>query len=104
MQTWERRFWAWDKAAGCFPKKGFISMKLCAVNDPAAWDPLRKKEVLMLVRVKLAQEHYLDALETLDRFETCNSGYTLASASQILSGSSTNYANLKAQAKLTLSI
>jgi LuxR family transcriptional regulator, maltose regulon positive regulatory protein len=33
-----------------------------------AWDPLRRGEVLMLVRVSLAQQQYARAAETLDRF------------------------------------
>jgi LuxR family maltose regulon positive regulatory protein len=34
----------------------------------AAWDPLRKWEVLLLVRVLLAQQRYARAVETLERF------------------------------------
>jgi LuxR family transcriptional regulator, maltose regulon positive regulatory protein len=33
-----------------------------------AWDPLRRGEVLMLVRVSLAQHQYAQAAETLERF------------------------------------
>jgi LuxR family maltose regulon positive regulatory protein len=33
-----------------------------------AWDPLRKGEALMLVRVLLAQRQYTQAIETLERF------------------------------------
>src|SRR6266699_3248917 len=33
-----------------------------------AWDPLRKWEVLLLVRISLAQQQYARAVETLERF------------------------------------
>jgi LuxR family maltose regulon positive regulatory protein len=33
-----------------------------------AWDPLQRGEVLMLVRVSLAQQQYVQAAETLERF------------------------------------
>jgi LuxR family maltose regulon positive regulatory protein len=36
--------------------------------SPEAWDPLRKWEVLLLVRVFLAQQQYARAVETLERF------------------------------------
>ena len=36
--------------------------------SPEAWNPLRKGEVLMLVRVYLAQQQYAKAIETLERF------------------------------------
>src|SRR5260221_3073417 len=36
--------------------------------SPEAWDPLRKWEVLLLVRVFLAQQQYALAVETLERF------------------------------------
>ena len=36
--------------------------------SPEAWDPLRKWEVLLLVRVSLAQQQYAQAVETLERF------------------------------------
>ncbi len=36
--------------------------------SPDAWDPLRKGEVLMLVRVALAQQRYSQAVETLERW------------------------------------
>ncbi len=36
--------------------------------SPEAWNPLRKREVLMLVRVSLAQQQYAQAIETLERF------------------------------------
>ncbi|HEX6554717.1 MAG TPA: LuxR C-terminal-related transcriptional regulator [Ktedonobacteraceae bacterium] len=36
--------------------------------SPQAWDPLRKWEVLLLVRVLLAQQQYARAVETLERF------------------------------------
>src|SRR5205807_3765136 len=36
--------------------------------SPQDWDPLRKWEVLLLVRVLLAQQQYARAVETLDRF------------------------------------
>ncbi len=36
--------------------------------SPGAWNPLRKGEVLMLVRVSLAQQQYTQAIETLERF------------------------------------
>ena len=36
--------------------------------SPEAWNPLRKGEVLMLVRVSLAQQQYTRAIETLERF------------------------------------
>ena len=36
--------------------------------SPEAWNPLRKGEVLMLVRVSLAQQQYAKAIETLERF------------------------------------
>ena len=36
--------------------------------SPQAWNPLRKGEVLMLVRVFLAQQQYAQAIETLERF------------------------------------
>ena len=36
--------------------------------SPQAWDPLRKWEVLLLVRVSLAQQQYARAVETLERF------------------------------------
>jgi LuxR family maltose regulon positive regulatory protein len=36
--------------------------------SPEAWNPLRKGEVLMLVRVSLAQKQYVRAEETLSRF------------------------------------
>jgi LuxR family maltose regulon positive regulatory protein len=36
--------------------------------SPGAWNPLRKGEVLMLVRVFLAQQQYTRAIETLERF------------------------------------
>ncbi len=36
--------------------------------SPEAWDPLRKWEVLLLVRVFLAQQQYAQAVETLERF------------------------------------
>jgi LuxR family maltose regulon positive regulatory protein len=36
--------------------------------SPQNWDPLRKWEVLLLVRVLLAQQQYARAVETLDRF------------------------------------
>ena len=36
--------------------------------SPEAWDPLRKWEVLLLVRVLLAQQQYARAVETLERF------------------------------------
>ena len=36
--------------------------------SPEAWNPLRKGEVLMLVRVFLAQKQYTKAIETLERF------------------------------------
>jgi LuxR family maltose regulon positive regulatory protein len=36
--------------------------------SPEAWNPLRKGEVLMLVRVFLAQQQYAKAIETLERF------------------------------------
>jgi LuxR family maltose regulon positive regulatory protein len=36
--------------------------------SPEAWNPLRKGEVLMLVRVSLAQQQYAQAIETLERF------------------------------------
>src|SRR5207245_3517856 len=36
--------------------------------SPEAWDPLRKWEVLLLVRVALAQQQYARAVETLERF------------------------------------
>jgi LuxR family maltose regulon positive regulatory protein len=35
---------------------------------PQAWNPLRKREVLMLVRVALAQQKPSQAIETLERF------------------------------------
>src|SRR5207248_5664769 len=35
---------------------------------PQAWNPLRKGEVLMLVRVSLAEQKYAQAIETLERF------------------------------------
>jgi LuxR family transcriptional regulator, maltose regulon positive regulatory protein len=36
--------------------------------SPQNWDPLRKWEVLLLVRVSLAQQQYAQAVETLERF------------------------------------
>src|SRR2546423_4200740 len=36
--------------------------------SPQAWDPLRKWEVLLLVRVALAQQQHARAVETLERF------------------------------------
>ena len=36
--------------------------------SPHNWDPLRKWEVLLLVRVLLAQQHYASAVEMLERF------------------------------------
>jgi hypothetical protein len=27
-----------ERTAGCFPEKGFISVKLCAVNDGTGWE------------------------------------------------------------------
>ena len=36
--------------------------------SPQAWNPLRKGEVLMLVRVFLAQQQYVQAIQTLERF------------------------------------
>ena len=36
--------------------------------SPEAWDPLRKWEVLLLVRVFLAQQQYTQALQHLDRY------------------------------------
>src|SRR6266571_2307325 len=36
--------------------------------SPEAWDPSRKWEVLLLVRVSLAQQQYARAVETLERF------------------------------------
>jgi LuxR family transcriptional regulator, maltose regulon positive regulatory protein len=36
--------------------------------SPQNWDPLRKWEVLLLVRVLLAQQQYARAVETLERF------------------------------------
>src|SRR2546421_483511 len=36
--------------------------------SPEDWDPLRKWEVLLLVRVSLAQQQYAQAVETLERF------------------------------------
>src|SRR6266487_1125023 len=36
--------------------------------SPESWDPLRKWEVLLLVRVLLAQQKYAQAVETLERF------------------------------------
>ena len=36
--------------------------------SPETWDPLRRLEVLMLVRVFLAQQQYAPAVETLERF------------------------------------
>src|SRR3989440_2716535 len=36
--------------------------------SPEDWDPLRKWEVLLLVRVSLAQQQYVQAVETLERF------------------------------------
>ncbi len=36
--------------------------------SPEAWDPLHKWEVLLLVRVALAQQQYARAVETLERF------------------------------------
>ncbi len=36
--------------------------------SPQAWDPLRKWEVLLLVRVSLAQQQYAQAVETLEHF------------------------------------
>jgi LuxR family maltose regulon positive regulatory protein len=36
--------------------------------SPEAWNPLRKGEVLMLIRVSLAQQKYPQAVETLERF------------------------------------
>jgi LuxR family maltose regulon positive regulatory protein len=36
--------------------------------SPVAWDPLRKWEVLLVVRVALAQQQYTRAVETLERF------------------------------------
>src|SRR5229473_540622 len=36
--------------------------------SPQAWDPLRKWEVLLLVRVSLAQQQYARAVETLECF------------------------------------
>jgi LuxR family maltose regulon positive regulatory protein len=36
--------------------------------SPDTWDPLRRWEVLILVRVSLAQQQYLQAVETLERF------------------------------------
>ena len=36
--------------------------------SPEDWDPLRKWEVLLLVRVSLAQQQYACAVETLERF------------------------------------
>jgi LuxR family maltose regulon positive regulatory protein len=36
--------------------------------SPQAWNPLRKREVLMLVRVSLAQQQYAQAIETLESF------------------------------------
>ena len=36
--------------------------------SPEAWDPLRKREVLLLVRVFLAQQQYTQAVQMLDRF------------------------------------
>jgi LuxR family transcriptional regulator, maltose regulon positive regulatory protein len=36
--------------------------------SPEAWNPLRKGEVMMLVRVYLAQQQYAKAIETLERF------------------------------------
>jgi LuxR family maltose regulon positive regulatory protein len=38
------------------------------ILSPQAWNPLRKGEVLMLVRVLLAQRQYTQAIETLERF------------------------------------
>jgi LuxR family maltose regulon positive regulatory protein len=35
---------------------------------PEAWNPLRKGEALMLVRVSLAEQKYAQAIETLERF------------------------------------
>ncbi len=36
--------------------------------SPQAWNPLRKREVLMLVRVSLAQQRSAQAIEALERF------------------------------------
>lgn len=36
--------------------------------SPDAWDPLRKRAVLMLVRVALAQQQYTQAVKTLERW------------------------------------
>ncbi len=36
--------------------------------SPQNWDPLRKWEVLLLVRISLAQQQYAQAVETLERF------------------------------------
>ena len=36
--------------------------------SPETWDPLHRWEVLMLVRVSLAQQQYTQAVETLERF------------------------------------
>ncbi len=36
--------------------------------DPEQWDPMRKRELLMLVRVYCAQRRYGRAIETLERF------------------------------------
>jgi ATP/maltotriose-dependent transcriptional regulator MalT len=36
--------------------------------SPQAWNPLRKREVLMLARVSLAQQKSAQAIETLERF------------------------------------
>ncbi len=38
------------------------------ISPPEEWDPLRKWELLLLVRVLLAQQQYAQAVETLERF------------------------------------
>jgi LuxR family transcriptional regulator, maltose regulon positive regulatory protein len=38
------------------------------VFSPESWDPNRKSEFLQLIRVYLAQQHYTEALEALERF------------------------------------
>jgi LuxR family maltose regulon positive regulatory protein len=40
-----------------------------ATISPVVWDPLRKWEVLLVVRVALAQQQYAQAVETLKRFK-----------------------------------
>ncbi len=40
-----------------------------ATISPVVWDPLRKWEVLLVVRVAIAQQQYAQAVETLERFK-----------------------------------